>query len=55
MNKELFLQHVQGLIRMIEPLPRASDRALYCAGALHALYIIEDNIKSGLFDDKITG
>lgn len=53
MNKELFLQHIQDLIRMIEPLSTNLERREYFSGALHAFYIIEDNIKSGLFDDKI--
>lgn len=49
MNKELFLQHIQDLIRMIEPLSRTLDRREYFSGALHAFCVIEDNIKSGLF------
>lgn len=53
MNKELFLLHTQELIRMIEPLSRTLDRREYFSGALHALLVIEDNIKSGIFDDKV--
>ena len=54
MNKELFLKHIQDLIRIIKPLSRTLDRREYFSGALHALLVIEDNIKSGIFGDKVS-